>query len=97
MRIFVTKSFDRFAVAERISDAQLLEAIARAEDGLIDASLGGHLIKQRVSRAGAGRSGGYRTIIALKFKKRAIFLHGFAKNEIENIRPAQLADLKHIA
>jgi hypothetical protein len=46
MRIFVTRWFARFARHERITNASLLEAIARAEQGLIDADLGGGLIKQ---------------------------------------------------
>jgi len=68
----------------------LREAIERAERGLIDADLGGGLIKQRVARQGQGRSGGYRTIIAYRAKKRAVFLYGFAKNERENIDPDEL-------
>jgi hypothetical protein len=57
----------------------LLEAIARAERGLIDADLGGGLIKQRVARQGQGRSGGYRMILAYRMKDRAVFLYAFAK------------------
>jgi hypothetical protein len=53
--------------------------------GLIDADLGGGLIKQRIARAGKGRSGGYRTIIAYRRAGRAVFLLGFAKSERDNI------------
>ncbi|WP_447415009.1 type II toxin-antitoxin system RelE/ParE family toxin, partial [Clostridium perfringens] len=60
MRIFKTKWVARFVRRERISDADLKEAIERAERGLIDADLGGGLIKQRVARPGQGRSGGFR-------------------------------------
>lgn len=42
----------RFARRERIADAALKDAIARAERGTIDADLGGGLIKQRVARSG---------------------------------------------
>jgi len=66
LRIFKTKSFVRFARRERISDASLCEAIRRAERGLIDADLGGGVIKQRVARAGQGRSGGFRVLIAYR-------------------------------
>ena len=45
---------------------RLCDAIARAERGLVDADLGGGLIKQRVARRGGGRSGGYRTVIAYR-------------------------------
>jgi hypothetical protein len=65
MRAFKTKWFARFARQELIADASLWEAIERAERGLIDADLGGGLIKQRVSRHGKGRSGGYRVIVCL--------------------------------
>jgi hypothetical protein len=66
MQVFLTKWIARFARREKISSASLCEAIARAERGLIDADLGGGLIKQRVARAGKGRSGGYRTILAYR-------------------------------
>jgi hypothetical protein len=58
LRIFKTRWLARFARREGISDASMAEAIARAERGLIDADLGGGLIKQRVARTGQGRSGG---------------------------------------
>jgi hypothetical protein len=56
MRAFKTKWFSRFARQELIADASLWEAIERAERGLIDADLGGGLIKQRIARQGKGRS-----------------------------------------
>jgi hypothetical protein len=86
----------RFARREQIANASLLEAIARAERGLIDADLGGGLIKQRVARPGKGRSGGYRTIIAYRRADRAFFVYGFAKSERENIRPDELKTAREI-
>ncbi|MDE2182674.1 MAG: type II toxin-antitoxin system RelE/ParE family toxin [Alphaproteobacteria bacterium] len=97
MPIFKTKWFARFARKEGISDAALTEAISQAEKGLVDAKLGGDLIKQRVARSGGGKSGGYRTLIAFRAKDRAVFLYGFAKNERENIKDDELATLKEIA
>ena len=85
MRVFVVKDFRRFQRKERIEDEALCEAIARAERGLIDADLGGGLIKQRVARQGQGRSGGYRTIIAYQRGDRCVFLRGFAKSRQANI------------
>lgn len=85
MRIYCTKWFARFARQEGIAEADLLGAIARTERGLIDADLGGGLIKQRVPRQGQGRSGGYRTIVAYRYREFALFLYGFAKSERENI------------
>lgn len=94
MQILAVRWFARFARHERIIDAQLCDAIARAERGLIDADLGGGVIKQRLARPGKGRSGGYRVLIAYRTGERAVFLYGFAKNERDNIDAADLADLK---
>lgn len=96
MRVFCTKWMARYARREGISDANLSEAIARAEMGLIDADLGGGLIKQRIARAGKGRSGGYRTIIAYRRAGRAVFLLGFAKSERDNIGNNELGELRMI-
>lgn len=71
MRILITKWMVRFARKQRIADSSLREAIARAERGLVDADLGGGLIKQRVARSGQGRSGGYRMIVAYREGNRA--------------------------
>jgi hypothetical protein len=93
MQVFLTKGMARFTRREQIGLTNLREAIARAESGLIDADLGGGLIKQRVARAGKGRSGGYRTIIAYRGGGRAVFLYGFAKNERENVGLEELTEL----
>lgn len=97
MRVFVTRVFGRFVRRERIEDKRLCEATARAETGLIDADLGGGIIKQRVARRGGGRSGGYRTVIAYQASQRSVFLYGFAKSERDNINDRELADLKKLA
>lgn len=97
MRIFRTKVFTRFARKARIVDAVLCQAIEDAERGLIDADLGGGVIKQRIARSGGGKSGGFRTIILYRTATRAIFVHGFAKNEQDNIRADELAAFKLLA
>jgi hypothetical protein len=96
VRIFKTKWVGRFVKRERISDSGLNEAIERAERGIIDANLGGGLIKQRVARPGQGRSGGFRMIVAYRTKDRAFFLYAFAKNERENIEDGELQTLRDI-
>ena len=73
------------------------EAVRRAEGGLIDADLGGGVIKQRVARAGKGKSGGHRTLILFRRGERAIFAFGFAKSAQANIAKADLALLKAAA
>ena len=97
VRIFKTKWLARFARREGIDDQSLRAAIERAEQGLIDADLGGGLIKQRVARPGRGRSSGYRMIVGYRVKDRAVFLLGFAKNERENIEDNELLSLRETA
>lgn len=94
MRIFKNAWFCRFARREKIKDAVLKEAIARAERGLIDADLGGGVFKQRLARPGQGRSGGYRSIIIFQKGERAFFVYGFAKSDRENIDPDEAAAFK---
>lgn len=68
----------------------MCEAVERAERGLIDADLGGGVIKQRVARLGQGRSRGFRTIIFYRAELRAIFIDGFSKSDQDNIEDADL-------
>jgi hypothetical protein len=96
MRIFKLKTVAKFTRRERISDLSLIDAIQRAELGIVDADLGSGLIKQRIARPGQGRSGGYRLIVAYRVQERAIFLFGFAKNDRENLSPDQLSELREI-
>lgn len=97
MRIFKAKEFARYARREDIDDSRLCEAVARAERGLIDADLGGGVIKQRVARAGQGRRGGYRTLMAFSSQTRTVFVYGFAKSERDNIGPDELHFWRSVA
>jgi hypothetical protein len=85
VRIFKSRWFQRFATKEGIADAALREAVARAEEGQIDAHLGSEVIKQRIARPGQGRSKGYRTIIYFRRGAKAFFVYGFAKSQRANI------------
>jgi hypothetical protein len=97
VRIFKTKAFMRFARKADIGDAVLCEAIRDAELGLIAADLGGGVIKQRIARPGQGKSSGFRTLIVFQAGARAFFVHGFAKNEKDNIRDDELAAVRKLA
>lgn len=97
MRIFRNKPFTRFARKVRITDAELCEAVANVERGLIDADLGGGVVKQRIARKGGGKSGGFRALILLRIGERAFFVHGFAKSDRDNIGDDELVALKKLA
>lgn len=96
-RVFKNAWFLKFARKEKINDAALCEAVARSEAGLIDADLGGGLVKQRVARPGAGKSGGYRTLIFFRAETRAVFAFGFAKNDRTNLDKEEEATFKKAA
>ena len=97
MRIFKNAWFEKFARKEQISNAALCEAVARVEKGLVDANLGGGLLKQRVARAGQGKSGGYRTLIFFRTETRAIFAFAFAKSDKANLDADEEAVYKKLA
>lgn len=97
VRIFKTRWFDKFAKKERISDADLREAIRRAEDGLIDADYGGGVIKQRIARRNAGKSGGYRSVILYRHSEKAFFIYGFSKNQRDNMDEDEEREFKRLA
>ena len=97
LQAFKTKAFARFANREGLEDAALCEAIRRAQEGLIDADLGGGVIKQRVARKGGGRSGGFRTIVVFRRGELAFFVYGFAKSDRANLRRDELATFRLLA
>lgn len=97
MRIFKNAWFHRFTHRESITDKVLIEAIIRATKGLIDADLGGNVIKQRIARPGQGKSGGYRTIIIFKQGERAFFVYGFAKSNRDNLEKDEVEVYKQAA
>ena len=66
-------------------------------NGLIDADLGGHVVKKRVALPGQGKRGGARTIVATKMAGRWFFLFGFRKNERANIDKDELRALQEVA
>ena len=46
-----------------LSDQALVKAVAEMEQGLIDADLGGSVLKKRVALPGRGKRGGVRVIV----------------------------------
>jgi hypothetical protein len=96
-RIYKSRWFAKFAIRAGIGDATLVAAIDQAERGLVDADLGGGLIKQRVARQGEGKSGGYRTLVFFRHQERAVFAFGFAKSSKANLNAAELRTYKQAA
>ncbi|MBI2296273.1 MAG: type II toxin-antitoxin system RelE/ParE family toxin [Betaproteobacteria bacterium] len=97
MRVFKTRVFNRWARRESLADEELCKAVAEMQKGLVDAQLGGGVYKKRVARAGEGKRGGYRVILATNFRERWFFMFGFAKNERDNVDEEELKMLKQLA
>lgn len=68
-----------------MADIVLCHAAHEIEAGLVEARLGGFLLKKRIGRAHGGKSGGFRTIVAHRQGDRLFFIFGFAKSERDNI------------
>lgn len=97
MRVLKLKAFARWARKERVADAWLRVAVWEMRRGLVDANLGGGLLKKRVARPGGGKSGGYRTILAADLRERWVFLYGFAKSERDDLDDDEVRELKRLA
>lgn len=95
--VYKSKSFARFQKRAKLTDADLWSAVRSAEKGLIDADLGGGVIKQRIARAGQGKSGGSRSIVVFRKGDRAVYVFGFEKKDRPNIRPEELEAFKELA
>ncbi len=84
-RAFKTKPFNRWLRKTEITEDVLKNAVREMTQGLIDADLGGGLVKKRIALPGIGKRGGARTIVATNKDNRWFFLYGFEKNEKANI------------
>jgi hypothetical protein len=92
-----TKFFQRWQKKTTVTDAELLLALSEMQAGLIDADLGGGVVKKRIATGGRGKSGGVRTLIATNKGERWLFVFGFEKNERTNITPTELGALQDMA
>ncbi|MGH6662253.1 MAG: type II toxin-antitoxin system RelE/ParE family toxin [Rhodospirillales bacterium] len=80
-----------------MADAALCEAVRRAEAGLIDADLGGGVVKLRHARKGRGKSGGFRVIVMFRRGAKAFFVYGFAKSDRDISRRDELRAFRNLA
>ncbi|MCC7528622.1 MAG: type II toxin-antitoxin system RelE/ParE family toxin [Candidatus Melainabacteria bacterium] len=95
MRILKTKVFAKDAESHNLNDAALHQAVMEVRLGLVDAALGGNLIKKRLPISGRGKSSGLRMILAYKTSVKNVFcIYLFAKNETENLTSTHLRQLK---
>jgi hypothetical protein len=98
-KVFRTRTFTRWMLKADLSDSMLCKAVSEMKNGLIDADLGGYVLKKRVALPGPGRGkrGGARTIVATSLGNRWFFLYGFGKNERANIDKSELRLFQEMA
>ena len=96
-RVFKTRHFSRWMRKTELTDTALCEAVQEMALGLIDADLGGGLVKKRVGIAGRGKRGGARTLVAMSKHSSWFFVFGFEKNERANIDADELEALQELA
>jgi hypothetical protein len=96
-RVFKTRHFSRWMRKTELPDRALCQAVEEMARGLIDADLGGGIVKKRVGLAGRGKRGGARTLVATNKGNRWFFAFGFEKNERANISDEELEALQDVA
>ena len=96
-RVFKTRYFSRWMRKTELTDGALCEAVAEMVQGLVDADLGGGVVKKRVALPGRGKSGGARTLVATNKGNRWFFVFGFEKNDRANLSDQELEALQDLA
>tara|TARA_E500000318_G_scaffold47748_1_gene44940 strand:- start:523 stop:936 length:414 start_codon:yes stop_codon:yes gene_type:complete len=96
LRIFITKTFQRSFERYGVPNDHIVTALTRALNGQIDTNYGGGVVKQRVSRENQGKSRGFRAIILIFGKKRALFAEIFAKKDQSNLSDDQIKGYKKL-
>ena len=96
-RIFKTRHFARWSRKAVLTDAALRQAVDEMSNGLIDADLGGNVLKKRVAMPGRGKSAGARVLVATRKAGRWFFVFGFEKNERASVSPTELEALQEQA
>ncbi|MBC2694460.1 MAG: type II toxin-antitoxin system RelE/ParE family toxin [Desulfobacteraceae bacterium] len=97
MKQLMTKHFSKWLSKQKVSEKDLSVALSELQAGYFEANLGGYLYKKRIRFEGQGKSGSGRTIICYKKEDRAIFIHGFAKNEKSNLSKKELQVFKELS
>lgn len=97
MKKLMTRQFEKWTLKQNIAFEELNKAMDEVISGNYEASLGGNIYKKRIRFENAGKSSSGRTIICYKQGSNAIYIHGFAKNEKDNLTSAELAALKALA
>ncbi len=80
-----------------MAEKEICEAARRAAEGLVDADLGGGVIKLRLAWKGQGKSGGFWSIVLFQRSEKMFFVYGFAKSDRDDIRKDELMAFRKLA
>lgn len=93
----MTRHFSKWTKKQNLGNKELSKALDEIENGQFEADLGGHILKKRIRFQGKGKRTSGRTIICYKKEDRALFIHGFAKNEKSTLSPRELLAFKELS
>jgi hypothetical protein len=96
-RVFMTRRFSRWMRKTELTESALCLAVTEMSNGLIDADMGGGVLKKRVAMPGRGKSGSARTLLATNRASRWFFVFGFEKNERANVTGKEVEALQQLA
>jgi hypothetical protein len=96
-RVFKTRPFSKWMRKTDLTDGALCLAAREMQSGLVDADLGGDVVKKRVALPGRGKRGGVRTLVATRRASRWFFVFGFEKSEKANVTITELEALQWLA
>ncbi|MEK6737385.1 MAG: type II toxin-antitoxin system RelE/ParE family toxin [Planctomycetota bacterium] len=95
--ILKTRNFARWSRKSGLSDSLLKMAVLEIQRGLLEADLGGGIVKKRIALPGRGKRGSTRTLLATNRDDRWFFVFGFEKKERVDISENELESLKKMA
>jgi len=96
-RVFKTRHFARWMRKTDLSSENLCEGASEMQNGLIDADLGGSVVKKRVALPGRGKRSGARVLVGTNRGSKWFFIFGFEKNQQSNLENMELKVLQDVA
>jgi hypothetical protein len=96
MKVYAIKRFHNWSKRHDLTSELLWKAVEEIEKGIIEANLGGNLLKKRIATKGRGKSGSVRTLLAYSTRHRTVFLYAFEKSQRDNITPKEKAALQEL-
>lgn len=95
--LYKTRHFAKWAQKSGLNDSMLKAAVSEIQRGLLEADLGGGIVKKRIALPGRGKRGSTRILLATNRDDQWFFVFGFEKNERESISENELETLKKLA